>query len=313
MNERPDLERFTHLPLGLRIEPRPDQASDDPPARTLVFRLRPTRAGEAVLPPVAIAAYDPSLSRYVTRVTEGVPIRAVAVPSFDPAALDDTRVQKSPAEPSLLGWSAVLAATLSLAGFIVWTRRRPHRSGEFSLERARRYARDTTAGDLGASVIGTHWLASDTHSANVGLNCDGHESSLQQSRYAKWGPRTNGTIVITASPEIARMVAQRASQRLATYLRLGTGGACAALTPDEAHRGVALLTSSDDLAAQAGRLIARCDSILYRSLRREPNEDARELFDDARGLFEALGRVTIARHRLDVNEPPENAIASRRS
>ena len=79
MTDRPDLARYARLGLGLRIEPRPDETTDEPPARSFVYRLRPTHAGEAVLPPVAIAAFDPSLSRYVTHVTAGVPIRVVAV------------------------------------------------------------------------------------------------------------------------------------------------------------------------------------------------------------------------------------------
>ena len=59
MTDRPELERFDRLPLGLRIEPKPDETTGEPPARTFVYRLRPTEAGEAVLPPVAIAAFDP--------------------------------------------------------------------------------------------------------------------------------------------------------------------------------------------------------------------------------------------------------------
>ena len=89
MTDRPDLGRYDRLGLGLRIEPKPDETTDEPPART--FRLSPsadTTPAKPFLPPVAIAAFDPSLSRYVTQVTAGVPIRVVAVPSFDPATID---------------------------------------------------------------------------------------------------------------------------------------------------------------------------------------------------------------------------------
>src|SRR5262249_47460240 len=68
MTGRPELARFDQLPLGLRIQPEPDETTVEPPTRTFVYRLRPTRAGEAVLPPVAIAAFDPAVKRYVTRV-----------------------------------------------------------------------------------------------------------------------------------------------------------------------------------------------------------------------------------------------------
>ena len=102
MTDRPDLGRYGRLGLGLRIEPKPDETTDEPPARTFVYRLRPTHAGEAVLPPVAIAAFDPSLSRYVTHVTAGVPIRVVAVPSFDPATIDYDPPSTAMSRPALI-------------------------------------------------------------------------------------------------------------------------------------------------------------------------------------------------------------------
>jgi hypothetical protein len=83
----PGLDRLTRLPLGLRVERRPDETADEPPSHTFVFRLRPTRAGTATLPPVAVAALDSSTGRYVTKVTEGVTVRVVDVPTFDPSAL----------------------------------------------------------------------------------------------------------------------------------------------------------------------------------------------------------------------------------
>src|SRR5436309_2897022 len=77
MTGRPELERFDRLGVGLRVEPRPVDAMNEPPSRTFSYTLRPTRPGEAVLPPVAIAAFDPATRRYVTHVTPGVPIRVV--------------------------------------------------------------------------------------------------------------------------------------------------------------------------------------------------------------------------------------------
>ncbi len=87
MTAAPDLTRFNHVPLGLQVEPIPSEVIADPPSRVFRSRVRPTRAGEAVLPPVAIAALDPKTARYLTKVTSGVPIRVVDVPRFDPATL----------------------------------------------------------------------------------------------------------------------------------------------------------------------------------------------------------------------------------
>ena len=100
-----DLARYERPELGLRITAGPDQTSDEPPVRTFVYRLRPTRGGDIVLPPVSIASFDPALARYVTHVTAGVPIRVVAVPSFDPTTIpDDSLVRdRGPAPPNYLG------------------------------------------------------------------------------------------------------------------------------------------------------------------------------------------------------------------
>jgi hypothetical protein len=70
------------------------------------------------------------------------------------------------------------------------------------------------------------------------------------------------------------------------------------LTPDEAHEGVVRLTGSAQLGEQANRLTMRCDRILYGETTREA-EDARELLDDARRLFEALGRVKYSNRNGD--------------
>ena len=45
------------------------------------------------------------------------------------------------------------------------------------------------------------------------------------------------------------------------------------------------------MAAQAGELTLRCDVILYGNVTEHPAVVLSELLDDARRLFEALGRV----------------------
>ncbi len=87
VNGAPDLSRLDRLPLGLHVERRPDVTSDVPPAHSFVYRLRATRAGASILPPVRIAAFDPKAGAYVTKTTAGVPIKVVDVPRFDPAKL----------------------------------------------------------------------------------------------------------------------------------------------------------------------------------------------------------------------------------
>jgi BatD DUF11 like domain len=89
MTSPPELARFDRVPLGLRIRSRPTETKDEPPERTFIYRLRPSRPGDAVLPPISIASFDPAVARFMTEVTPSVPIRVVAVSAFDPSTIDD--------------------------------------------------------------------------------------------------------------------------------------------------------------------------------------------------------------------------------
>lgn len=127
----PGVARLERLPLGPRMERMPDRRVVDPPSHTFVYRLRPSRAGEAVLPPVAVAGFDPKSERYVTRVTPGVPVRVTAVPKFDPGTLaygpTDRSTVARPWWPERRSRISVLIASAlvsSLVVIAVWFRRR---------------------------------------------------------------------------------------------------------------------------------------------------------------------------------------------
>jgi len=83
----PELTRIDRLSIGMNVERFPDQAVTDPPSRTFVYRVRPTRAGRFTLPPVGISSFDPKSRRYLTKVTPGITVRVTDVPKFDPAAV----------------------------------------------------------------------------------------------------------------------------------------------------------------------------------------------------------------------------------
>jgi hypothetical protein len=83
----PDVRGLARLPLGLEVEPLPPEVVDDPPSRVFRYRLRPTKPGEAVLPPVSVATFDPKAGHYLTRAARGVSIEVVDVPQFDPKTL----------------------------------------------------------------------------------------------------------------------------------------------------------------------------------------------------------------------------------
>jgi hypothetical protein len=146
MAGRPELKRFDRLPAGLRIDPRPIEARSEPPSRTFVYRLRPTKPGEAVLPPLAIAAFDPSARRYITHVTPSVPIRVVAVPAFDSRTIPDLDSIGGPdaRRAAALKWGALLGSTTLLVGAalaVAWVRRRARIAGRIGgPNAARRFA-----------------------------------------------------------------------------------------------------------------------------------------------------------------------------
>jgi hypothetical protein len=267
MVERPDLRRFGRLGIGLRIEARPDEMTREPPERTFIYRLRPTRSGEAVLPPVAIAAFDPTLMRYVTQVTAGVPVRVTAVPSFDPATIRDSEPERGIERAMAMAWTAWCLAALLLAGatgWLVWVRgkwRHAHRGGPVA---ARRFAAGVARSLAADRPIGRSLFRRVEEPASIAADRD------------------------LALPNLAR----RISDALVEYLHLGTGRPPGALTPDEARDAVSQCAGSDELGALAARLAARCDGVLYRDAQVPSHGERQQLVDEARGLFSALGQAS---------------------
>jgi hypothetical protein len=260
MKERPDLARFQRLPLGLRINSKDDETVNEPPARTFVYRLRPTKPGEAALPPVSIAAYDPALSRFITQTTRRVPIRVIAVPSFDPAAIDDGRSSGISMRREWLVWTSWgSSAILLLASYaaLARVRRRLRRRPEVGPQAARRFAAEL-ARRLGRG---------------------------------DWRPHTSGLSSILGPPSPDHETARRVCDEMIRYLEIGIVRPPGALTPDEAREGVIRLTGREELGRAAGELTTRCDQLLYGEFDAGPFD--RKVLEQARGLFTALGRVRI--------------------
>jgi hypothetical protein len=253
MRERPELGRLARLDLGLRIEQLPDLVNHEPPERSFVYRIRPTKPGEAVLPPIVVAALDPATSRFVSHKTLGVPIRVVAVPSFDPATIDLGASARRSRQASWAAWASVtLLAILVVCGFMALRLKRRNGSPAHGPSAARRYA----------AQLATQ-LASD--------------ENRPTSKASHHG--------------LSLVAAQVVRDELIRYLAIGIGRPKGALTPDEARGGVAQLTGSDQLAGDACRLAARCDEVLYREILGEASPH--DVWDEALGFFRALGQVKI--------------------
>lgn len=135
----PDLGRIAQQ--GVRIEPLPASRSGRPPGRTFRWRLRPNEAGRIRLGPIAIAAFDPTTRRYLTRSTSSIPIEVLDVPRFDPSALRYVAVGPSGDGPPWLAAAlAALAALVVVLAFGFWAWRRRTRRPADPKARARRLA-----------------------------------------------------------------------------------------------------------------------------------------------------------------------------
>ena len=114
MTSPPELARYDRLPISLRIRFAPAEITEEPPSRTFIYHLRPLQPGNAVLPPISIASFDPKLSRFMTHATPSLPIRVVSVSAFDPGTiLDPTNSPRQGGFP-VEQWSAWLLSALAL-------------------------------------------------------------------------------------------------------------------------------------------------------------------------------------------------------
>ncbi len=180
-----------------------------------------------------------------------MPVKVVAVPTFDPSAIPDLNRGGGPAEArsAALRWALGLssaAVLLAAAGALLWVRRRARRAGRL-----------------------------------VGPAAARHFAAGMARELAGRGSPSGGD-----AAELALTI----SEALIRYLELGLGRPPGALTPAEAGSSVAACTASDELGDRASQVAARCDAVLYRDVPALP-EDPDRLRQDARDLFRRLGEA----------------------
>jgi len=266
MTARPNLGRLQSPGAALRVGDEADETINEPPSRTFVYRIRPARAGDVVLPPVAIAAFDPAAKHYVTRATSSVSVHVVEVPSFNPAMIEDLQSSAGSARSQWVEWTACGLSAILLGG------------ASFTLARVRRRRRaEPRHGPAAAHAFAVRLARALGRPSGY----PGQDESSSPELGAHAG----------ASGYQCWVAAHRISEDLTRYLELGTARPPGALTPIEARQGVVAVTGCDDLGRQAELLAADCDLALYGERNGEPS--AADLLVSARRLFQALGRVKV--------------------
>jgi hypothetical protein len=252
----PTLAGLDGLPIALEVEPLPDEVVADPPSRVFRFRLRPTRAGEAVLPPVAIAYFEPRLGQYQTRATPGVPVRVVDVAAFDPSSLAY--------DSSTLAGVAAATATSDAVGQAAPERR--------------------WAGPWFALLSGLIVVLGLCVALLVGRRV--HRRRLADP--AQLARRVARQLDPEAGAEASSV---RITAELARYLNRATGRPEGVLTPRDARSAFERLACNAAIADRAERLVAACDQVRYAA--HGNSAAAHALVAAARPLFTDLGRLSV--------------------
>jgi hypothetical protein len=263
MTALPTLDRFEQLSIAPTITPLTDEATIEPLERTFSYRIRPTKPGQAVLPPVKISAFDPASKRYLSKVTQGIPLRVVAVPAFDPSTLESFEGATSPG--AMDDTLAVIAAsgaagTLAIAAFLYSKRVRSSRARTTHV--ARRFA---------------HQFALELE-GREGTSANGGKSDLEPVD----GARRSAPIHVE--------LAQRITDGLIRYLELATDRPPGAITPIEARMGVIACTKSQRLGDRAQQLVAMCDGQRFGFEFPSAEKDVRSMIEAARLLFRKLSQ-----------------------
>ena len=101
-----------------------DRTATEPASQTFRYRLRAIEPGRVVVPPVAVAAFDPRSGRYLTRYTPSQAVSIEPPPRFDPARVDygPSDLPTIGSDVWIVGWGSALGLG-TLIGMVCWQRR----------------------------------------------------------------------------------------------------------------------------------------------------------------------------------------------
>jgi hypothetical protein len=149
VRQPPTLERLKRLPVEPTVTLISNEQVESPPKRLIRYHLRPTKSGEATLPPLAISTFDPRSQRFLVALSKSIPIRVNAP---NPGAILSERPVAHPTRPWRSRTGVRLSAALILALIVglalgIAARRQARRfhPGRWLLSQAQRFqeARDT--------------------------------------------------------------------------------------------------------------------------------------------------------------------------
>lgn len=119
INTSPDLSARAPTATRTEIARLSDLVIVEPPTRRFVYRVRPIQPGEVIMPPVSVAAFDPSTEVYVSKVAAGVKIRVTEPPPFDPSIVAYNQSPSTSDSPRGEQWTW-WALPIVLTGIVLW-------------------------------------------------------------------------------------------------------------------------------------------------------------------------------------------------
>lgn len=108
-----------------RVDVLPIDRTFEPPTAVIRLRIRPDRPGMFSIPPFLVATFDPATRKYQTTASNGVGVRVVDVPNFDPGLAKSMPVRASGGTVAI---GAGLAGLAFAASLLCWSRFRRNRS-----------------------------------------------------------------------------------------------------------------------------------------------------------------------------------------
>jgi hypothetical protein len=135
VRQPPDLERIKRLPISPTVSLLAVEQVENPPKRYFRFSIRPTKPGDATLPPLVLSWFDPRTGQFPVALSQAVPVR---VTSTSREALLNDLPSTSPPKRRLVPL-AVPPGFLALAILAAWWRWRKRRDARF---RSARWCRD---------------------------------------------------------------------------------------------------------------------------------------------------------------------------